>query len=113
MALKRSASYPFAVNASVAAAGSAQNDAAAVLPGFTAVTASDDAKGVVLPTATKGMVVIIKNTVANKVLKIYPATDAAINAVAANGSYDAAAAVPLMLIAVSATQWYTVPLLGS
>lgn len=100
------------VNASVAAAGSVQGDAAAVLEGLTVVTAADATKGIILPTAVAGMRVTIKNGAA-AVLKIYPATGGAINAIAANGAYSLAASCPLTLVATSTTQWYTLPLVGS
>jgi predicted RecA/RadA family phage recombinase len=99
--------------ASVAAAGANQGAAAAVAEGFTAVTAADDAKGVKLPAAAAGKFCILKNTVANKVLKVYPNTDDAINALAANASLDIAAATSVILIALDATTWYSVPLLPS
>jgi predicted RecA/RadA family phage recombinase len=100
------------INADVAAAGSVQGDAAAILEGFTVVTGADGTKGVILPTPVAGMRVEIKSTTA-AVLKIYPTTGAAINAIAANGAYSAASLVPLTLIAKTTTQWYTLPLLGS
>lgn len=98
--------------ATVAAAGTNQGTAAAVTAGFTLVSAADGTKGVILPTAVPGAVVVIKNGAA-AILKIYPASGAAINAVAANGSYDIASLTSTILVAYSATQWYSVPLLAS
>lgn len=105
-------SLRFAV-AAVAAAGSAQGDAAALIEGINVVSAADGTKGVILPTAVAGMIVIVKGTAA-AVLKIYPATGAAINAVSANGAMSlASGAIPAILVATSATQWYTIPLVPS
>ena len=99
--------------ASVAATGNSQGTAAALSEGINVVTAADDTKGVVLPTAVAGMVVIVKNTVSGKTLKVYPATGAAVNAVAANGSYDLGSVLSTLLVASSTTQWYSVPLVAS
>lgn len=100
------------VNSSVAATGSAQGDAAQVYEGVTVVTASDGTKGVILPTAVAGMRVTLKNSVA-AILKVYPATGGAINALSANAAISLAASVPATFVATSATQWYTLPLLPS
>lgn len=99
--------------ASVAAAGTNQGTAAALSEGINVVTGADDTKGVVLPTAVAGMVVIVKNTVSGKTLKLYPASGAAVNAVAANGSYDLGSVLSTLLVASSTTQWYSVPLVAS
>jgi len=98
--------------AAVAAAGNNQGTAAALSEGLNVVSAADGTKGVILPTAVAGAVVIVKNTV-DAALKIYPASGAAINAVAANGSYDITNLTSTMLVASSATQWYSVPLVAS
>lgn len=98
--------------AAVAAAGANQGNAAALSEGLNVVSAADGAKGVRLPTAVAGTVVIVKNTVAAALL-IYPATGAAINAVAANGAYSIANLTSTMLVASSATQWFSVPLVAS
>jgi lipopolysaccharide export system protein LptA len=101
-------------SATVAAAGSNQGTAAAVAAGFTLVTGADAAKGVVLPAASAGLIVIIKNAdAANAVLKVYPASGDAINALAANASYDMAAKTSVLLVAYDSTTWYSVPLLAS
>lgn len=99
--------------AAVAAAGSAQGDAAGLIEGFNVVSAADGTKGVVLPTAVAGMVVYLKGTAA-AVLKVYPATGGAINALSANAAISlASGATPAIFVASSATQWYTIPLLPS
>jgi hypothetical protein len=96
----------------VAAAGSTQGDAAALAEGINVVSAADGTKGVILPTAVAGMVIIVKNTAAGA-LKIYPATGGAVNAVAANGAYSITNVTSSMLVASSTTQWYSVPLVAS
>ena len=98
--------------AAVAAAGSNQGNAAALSEGLNVVSAADGTKGVRLPTAVAGMVVIVKNTVAGA-LKIYPATGGAINAITANSEYSITNLTSTMLVASSATQWYSVPLVAS
>lgn len=98
--------------ATVAAAGSVQGDAAAVVEGFTLVSAADATKGVILPSAVAGMQVIIKNGAA-AVLKIYPNTSDAINAIAANSALSIASLTSVLLVAYDATTWYSVPLLPS
>jgi hypothetical protein len=97
----------------VAAAGANQGNAAA-LPNaaIITVTAADAAKGVQLPTAEAGRVIILKN-VDNAVLKVYPATGGKINVLADNASLDMAARTATMLFATSATQWFSLPLLPS
>lgn len=99
-------------SATVAATGSTQSDAAAIALGFTLVSAADATKGIKLPAAAAGYICVIKNG-ANAVLKIWPNTDDAINAIAANGSLDIAALTSAYLVAYNATTWYSVPLLPS
>lgn len=96
----------------VAAAGNSQGTATAMVADFVVVTAADGTKGVILPTPAVGRRVLIKNN-ANAVLKIYPTTGGAINAVAANGSLDIAAFTTVLLAAQTATQWFSHPLLPS
>lgn len=98
--------------AAVAAAGANQGNAAALSEGLNVVSAADGTKGVRLPTAVAGAVVIVKNTAAGA-LKIYPATGAAVNAVTANDPYSITNLTSTMLVASSATQWYSVPLVAS
>jgi len=96
----------------VAAAGSAQGDAAAMSADFVLVTGADATKGVILPTPVAGRVLMLKNNT-NAVLKVYPATGGAINAIAANGAMSLAALVGAVFVASSTTQWFTIPLLPS
>ncbi len=72
--------------ASVAAAGSAQGDAAALTAGINTVSAADGTKGVILPAAKAGLVVEVYNEHATNGLKVYPATGDDINDGSANAS---------------------------
>ncbi len=65
-----------------------------------------------LPAAAAGKLAIVKNN-ANAVLKLYPNTDDAINALAANAALSMAAYTAALLVCYDATTWYTVPLLPS
>lgn len=103
---------PYFPVATVAAAGSAQGDAAALSDGFNLVTGADDAKGVILPAAVAGRVVVIK-VGPGADLKVYPATGDTINKGSANAAITVVDDVCFMLIAADATDWYTLPLLPS
>lgn len=96
----------------VTAAGSTQADAAALSDGFNVVTGADATKGVILPEAVAGRRVEIKGVTA-AVLKVYPATGDAINAIAANGALSVASLCPVIFTATSDSQWYSHPLLPS
>jgi uncharacterized membrane protein len=98
--------------ATVAAAGSAQGDAGALSSGFNYVTGADDVKGVRLPAAVAGTVVIIK-VGPGADLKVYPATGDKINDGSANAALTVVDDVCFMVIARDATDWYTLPLLPS
>ena len=100
----------------VAAAGSVQGDAGAVgaSTSFVHGTGADATKGIVLPAAAAGKMIIVKNAdAANAVLKVYPASGDAINALSANAAISMAAKTSAVFIALDATTWYTVPLLPS
>ena len=99
-------------SATVAAAGSTQANAAAVSDGFTLVSGADGTKGVLLPAAVAGRTVILKNN-ANAVLKVWPASGDAVNAIAADSNYVLAAYTSSLLVAYDSTTWYSVPLLAS
>ncbi len=111
-----STSLPVFTPEVVAAAGSTQTDATSIgaTTGFAHCTGADATKGVKLPAATAGKVVYIKNSdAANAVLKVWPATGDAINAIAANSSLSMAAKTSAVFVAVDATTWYTIPLVPS
>lgn len=104
--------FKIPVNVATAATGSTQTDAAQLSTGFTRVTAADGTKGVKLAAATAGIVHIIKNGAA-AVLKIWPASGDAINALAVDASFDIAANTSVLLIAEDGATHYSVPLLPS
>lgn len=89
------------------AAGNSQGTATAMTADTNLATAADGTKGVKLPTAVAGRRVIVKNTVENQILKVYPATGAAINAIAADTAIELPAGCVAVFVASSATQWYT------
>jgi len=96
----------------VAAAGTNQGTAAALSLGFNYVTGADDAKGVKLPAAAAGRIVIIK-VGPGADLKVYPNTSDKINDGTADAAITVVDDVCFMLIAKDATDWYTLPLLPS
>ncbi len=99
-------------SATVAAAGSTQANAAALAGGFSLVSAADGTKGVLLPPAADGRVVIVKNNAA-AVLKVWPSVGDGINAVAVDSNFTMASLTSCMYVAYDATTWYTVPLVAS
>jgi len=102
--------------AAVAATGSDNTNAAAITAyGVVHATAADGTKGVKLPAAAAGKVVVIKNSdAANAVLKVYPDTGDKINSgTATTGSLNMAAKTSTVLVAIDATDWFSVPLLPS
>jgi hypothetical protein len=102
--------------ATVAAAGSDNTDAAAVTAyGVVHATGADGTKGVKLPTAAAGKVVIVKNAdAANAILKVYPGASDKINSgTATTGVLSMAAKTAAMFVAINDVDWFTVPLLPS
>jgi len=101
----------------LAAAGSVQGDAGAVTassPALIHATGADATKGIVLPAAAAGLRYMIKNAdAANAVLKVYPASGDAINALSANAAISMAAKTCATFYAVDGTTWFTCPLLPS
>lgn len=90
---------------SVAAAGSAQGDAAALNLGFNTVSAADGTKGVILPTGVAGDRVEVYNSVATNGLKIYPATSGTINGGSANASITIEGKTLAGFVNVDGTNW--------
>lgn len=102
--------------AAVAAAGSDNTNAAVITAyGVVHVTGADGTKGVKLPAAAAGKVVIVKNAdAANAVLKVYPGASDKINSgTATTGALSMAAKTAAMFIAIDDVDWFTVPLLPS
>jgi hypothetical protein len=103
------------VQAALAAAGSAQADAAAITvtsPGIVTSTGGNNAAGIRLPTGNTGDMYFIKNTAAD-ILFVYPATNCSINAIAANTKINLATVTSAMFVKVSATLWQTIPTVPS
>lgn len=92
----------------VAAAGSAQGDAAALREGTNIVSGSDSTKGVILPAAAPGMEVWVITTVSAQTTKVYPATGASLDAGSANAAQTIAAQKRVLYRATSKTQWYSI-----
>lgn len=97
----------------VAATGSTNADAAALVAGRNIVTGADGTKGVILPAAAAGLTVRVKNNT-NAVLKVYPNTGDQINALTVTtGAISMAAFTSADFDAYNATNWYTTPLVPS
>lgn len=96
----------------VNAAGSAIGNAGALGLGLNIVGAADNTKGVQLPsTGGAGSVVLVKSTVANKTLPVYPPSTGTINGGSANAAATldtAAAGASAVFVASNATTWYTI-----
>lgn len=92
--------------ATLVATGNSQGTAAAIVSDTVYVTAADNTTSVKLPTAVSGRRIVVINTVANKVLPIYPATGASINAESANAAVSLPAGSVAVFYATSATKWY-------
>jgi hypothetical protein len=95
------------VGTGIAAAGSTQGTGTILTKEFNQVSTVLSGEGVVLPSATAGMAITIVNTGINSLL-VYPASGAAINALATNVSLSQPASATLQYVALSATQWYSV-----
>jgi predicted RecA/RadA family phage recombinase len=99
----------------VAAAGTVAANAALVPnDGLVLVTGANATAGVILPASLGGTIYEIKNAdAANAILNVYPPTNAAINALAANAAIAMAAKTSARFVFYSATQIYTIPLVPS
>lgn len=101
------------VNASVTATGTTAATSTAITYGLSVVSGANNSVGVTLPTAVAGGVCYVKG-VTNGILKIWPATGAQINAGGTDAVFNVTTGlIPIILIASSATQWYTFPLTPS
>lgn len=88
-----------------AGTGAANTDATAITNDVTYVTASDDTKGVVLPTAVAGMVRWIYNTVAGKTLRVWAASGDDINDGTTASYVKVGPKQMAVFVAVDATTW--------
>lgn len=91
-----------------AAAGTSQATGTQLTSQVNVVTAADGTKGVVLPSALKGMKVLVLNSVTNQVLKVYPfaGDSAVINSLSADASFSVGPGRWAEFVAASKTQWY-------
>jgi hypothetical protein len=97
----------------VAAAGTDNTNATAITTPGVLVTGGNGTTGAILPARAAGSVVFVKNGAA-AILKIYPPSGAAINALTATtGAISLASNVSAIFWYYSATQVYTIPLLPS
>ena len=97
---------------SLAAAGSAQTDAAAVVSSITIVTAADGTKGVILPAAQPGESCVLFNN-AGSTLKVYPPTGSAISVAgtglgSANAAFSQLTYKCTLYVCQSSTQWLAI-----
>lgn len=92
-----------------AAAGTTQATGTQLTATVANVTAADGTRGVVLPSAVKGMSVEVVNTSTAGVLKVYPfaGDNAAINALAADSAFSVGSGRAARFVAESKTQWRT------
>lgn len=101
----------------LAAAGNSQGTAGAITAassGLIHATGADGTKGIVLPAAAAGKFYFIKNDdAADAILKVYPNTSDAINAIAADSALSMAAKTAAVFVAIDATTWFTFSLLPS
>lgn len=95
--------------ATVVVGGNAIGNANAVTEGFTLVTGADDTAAIKLPEAAAGVVVHIKNGVANKILPVFPAVNDKINNAAANAVYNIPNGGMRTFVAYNAVDWFTHP----
>lgn len=93
----------------LAAAGSGQSTAAAVVSQITYVTAADGTKAVRLPAATLGLAYFIINTSSSASLPVYPASGDDINGGSADAAFTLGPLGAQWFVATSGTDWYTEP----
>jgi len=93
----------------VTASGTTQGSAAALSGAdiFSVTTPSND-NGVRLMNATPGLCIYIKNLDATDTLKVYPATNDAIDGNGTNGAMSISPLGQIQFVAHSSSQWYTV-----
>lgn len=89
----------------VAALGTLQGDAAALLGAVNAVTGADGAKGVILPVGKPGMSIDVINAGA-AILKVYPETGGAINGGGANTAFSVGQNRRAKFVCSALLTWY-------
>lgn len=93
-------------SAVVAGAGTIQGDATAMTAELNVVTGADGTVGVKLPTSAADNVVIVINSSASAVMKVYPALGAQVNALGANAAFSLGPDRMAVFIGRSTTLWY-------
>jgi hypothetical protein len=96
----------YGVSPSLTATGATQGTALALFRSLNNVTTVAASTGVVFPTATAGMRIVIRNGGANA-LNIYPAVGGQINSLGTNIAFSLPISTVLEFVAFSTTQWYT------
>ena len=97
----------YGVSSALTAAGSTQGTALALTRPINDVTTVAASTGVVLPAATAGMRIVIRNGGANT-MNVYPASGAQINTLGTNVAFAHSVSTVLEFVAFSTTQWYTI-----
>jgi len=89
----------------VAATGSNQGTAAALLYPVNNVTDGDGTKGVILPTPVAGKTVLVYHSVATVGLPVYPQSGGTINGGSANAAVTIEGKTKAIFVATSSTNW--------
>ena len=92
--------------AAPAAAGNSQATATAITKNLNAVTGADGTKGVKLPIGAAGDEIVVINTDAAQVLKVYPETGGQINALGADAAISIGPGKAASFICTALLQWY-------
>lgn len=90
----------------LAATGSVQGDAAAIVTDAVEVSGADGTKGVILPN-TAGALVVVTNTSGVSSLKVYPNSGAQIGSGGTNVAYTHLSGSTVLYARTSSTQWRT------
>jgi hypothetical protein len=97
----------FGVSPAVVAAGSTQATATALTRPINNITTVPASSGVILPVATPGMRVMVRNATVTTV-RVYPNSGAQINTLGTNVQLSLETLANIEFVAFTATQWYTV-----
>jgi hypothetical protein len=97
----------YGVSSAVTAAGSTQATATALTRPINNITTVPASSGVILPTATPGMRVMVRNATGTTV-RVYPSSGAQINTLGTNVQLNLETLANIEFVAFTATQWYTV-----
>jgi hypothetical protein len=97
----------YGVSSAVSAAGSTQATATALTRPINNITTVPASSGVILPTATPGMRVMVRNATGTTV-RVYPNSGAQINTLGTNVQLNLETLANIEFVAFTATQWYTV-----